>query len=430
MKWHCASYEFDTIMPIIMGILNITPDSFSDGGRYQDKATALACARNMVNQGAQIIDVGGESTRPGSQTVSAEEELGRIIDVVKELAREGICVSVDTRHVSVAAACIEAGASIINDISGFRDPAMIELAAQSSAGVVCVHMQGEPQTMQENPHYDDVVAEVRTYLLDRAIQLENCGVAHERICIDPGPGFGKTNQHTLELVRNFHEFARLGYPVMAALSRKSYIGEVYHLEAPQERDEASATETVMACELGASILRVHNVACQVAALKDLRPYALLGLGSNLALEAPKSEETLSNEEQEAKKQAAKIAQINQAISFLCTLPDSQVVDVSSLYESEPAYLVDQDSFINAVVLISTGLPPKELLKYLHAIENSLGRVREVENGPRTCDIDMLDYQKYVCNTEVLTLPHPRILERDFVVAPLLEIRPKHILAND
>lgn len=205
---------------------------------------------------------------------------------------------------------------------------------------------------------------------------------------------------------------------MAALSRKSYIGYAYHIDDPAERDRASAAEALMACELGASVVRTHNVAATVQALKDLRPFVLLGLGCNVALVAGEGEE------QEAKK-----AQLNHAIGQLCALPDSQIVDISSFYESEPAYYVDQEPFVNAVVLMRCGVPPKELLGYLHAIENSLGRVREIENGPRTCDVDILDYQMYVCASEELTLPHPRVCERDFVVKPLLELLPGHVLAD-
>ena len=174
----------------------------------------------------------------------------------------------------------------------------------------------------------------------------------------------------------------------------------------------------MACEQGAHVFRVHNVGVHVEALKDLRPYALIALGCNVALVAEPGEE-----------REAKIAQLNMAIGDLCALPDTQIIDVSSFYESEPAYYEDQDVFVNAVVLLRTGIPPKELLDYLHVIENKLGRVRTIANGPRTCDLDILDYQMYVCDTDVLTLPHPRIAERDFVVKPLLEILPGHILAD-
>jgi dihydropteroate synthase len=418
MIWHCASYSFDTKMPIVMGILNVTPDSFSDGGSYADAEAAIEAARTMVGQGALVIDVGGESTRPGAAPVSIDEELARVLPVVRTLAQEDVCVSIDTRHAAVARACVVAGAAIINDVSGFRDPAMVQVAAECDAGLVIMHMQGEPGTMQDSPHYDDVVAEVRDYLAAQARMLEDAGVAHERICIDPGPGFGKTASQTMELMRNIQEFVHVGYPVMCAVSRKSFIGAAYGIDDPKERDTASAAEALLACEQGASIVRAHNVTLTVQTLADLRPYVLLGLGCNVALVAQPGEE-----------REAKVAQLNKAIGDLCMLPDSQIVDISSFYESEPAYLEDQDAFVNAVVLMRTGLPPKELLQYLHAIENSLGRVRDVRNGPRTCDIDILDYQLYVSDADVLTLPHPLATERDFVVKPLLEILPGHVLAD-
>ena len=388
MNWQCASYSFDVKMPIVMGILNVTPDSFSDGGEHNTHDAAIAHAKSMIEQGAKVIDVGGESTRPGSAEVSVAEELSRT------------------------------GAAIINDVSGFRDPAMVEVARSCDAGLVVMHMKGEPHTMQDDPVYDDVVVEVRDYLAKRAAELEAAGIAHDRICLDPGPGFGKTASQTMELMRNFHEIARLGYPSMVAVSRKRYIGKAYGIEDPHDRDRASAAEALMACELGAGVVRAHNVEETLKALKDLRPYCYLGLGCNVALVAEPGEE-----------REGKIAQIEHAISQLCMIPDSQIVDVSSYYESEPAYYLDQEPFVNAVVLMRTGVAPKELLEYLHAIENSLGRVREIENGPRTCDVDILDYQLYVVDNDVLTLPHPRICERDFVVKPLLEISPNHVLAD-
>lgn len=420
MIWKCSQYNFDAKMPIIMGILNLTPDSFSDGGSYPTPEDAIVCGLQMVEEGALIIDVGGESTRPGATPVSEEEECARVLDVVKALASKGICVSIDTRHAPVARAALEAGASIINDVSGFRDSAMVDLAASCDAGLVVMHMGGDdPRTMQDEPVYEDVVAEVRDYLKVQADNLIAHGVARERICLDPGPGFGKTAKQTVELMRNFHEFNRLGFPTMVAVSRKSYIGEAYHIEDPKERDSASAAEALMACELGASVIRTHNVALTAQALEEnLRPYVLIGMGCNVALVADEGEE-----------REGKIAMINKAVGDMCMLPDTQIIDISSYYESEPAYFEDQDLFVNTVVLMRTGLPPQELLTYLQAIENSLGRVRTQKNGPRTCDLDILDYQGYVSDLEVLTLPHPLLLERDFVVKPLLELLPHHELAN-
>ncbi len=422
MIWECGKFKFDTVTPTIMGVLNVTPDSFSDGGDHFDVDAAVAAANQMAKDGALIIDVGGESTRPGASPVSPDEEWGRIGAVVEALAKQGLCVSVDTRHHQVAEKAIAAGASVVNDVSGFRDPLMVKTVRDANVGLVVMHMQGEPATMQDDPRYDDVVAEVCGYLAERAAQLREEGISRKRICLDPGPGFGKTPKQTIELMRNIHEVRRLGYPVMVAASRKRYVAYAYHIDDPdpKARDDASAQEALLACELGASVVRTHNVAKTVEALSGLRPYVLLGLGSNVALVAEPGEET-----------EAKAAQINLAVASLCQLPDSQLIDMSSFYESEAAYDTDQDNFVNAVVLMRSGIPPKELLAYLHAIEGSLGRVRDESrsNGPRTIDIDILDYQLYTALSPELTLPHPGVTERDFVIKPLCEILPNHVLAD-
>lgn len=422
MIWECGRFKFDTVTPTIMGVVNVTPDSFSDGGDNYDPEAAIAAAVQMAKDGALVIDVGGESTRPGASPVSPDEEWRRVGPVVEALSKKGLCVSIDTRHSQVAEKAIAAGASIVNDVSGFRDLEMVNVARNSDAGLVVMHMQGEPSTMQDDPRYDDVVSEVCEYLGARARELCESGISRKRICLDPGPGFGKTPKQTVELMRNIHEVRHLGYPVMVAASRKRYVAYAYHIDDPdpKARDEASAQEALLACELGASVVRTHNVKKTVEVLSGLRPYVLLGLGSNVALVAEPGEET-----------EAKIAQINLAVASLCQLPDSQLVDMSSFYESEPAYCTDQDAFVNAVVLMRSGIPPKEMLAYLHAIEARLGRVRDDANpkGPRTIDIDILDYQLYTAMSDELTLPHPGVVERDFVVKPLCEILPNHVLAD-
>lgn len=398
----------------------MTPDSFSGDGQAGNVQQAISQAKAMVDAGAEIIDVGGESTRPGAEPVSADEEWARIEDVVRALAEEGICVSVDTRHADVAAKAIKAGASIINDVSGFTDPAMQDAVRNSDVGCVVMHMQGRPQDMQDDPQYDDVVAEVCQFLSEQAKALEDAGVSKSRICVDPGPGFGKTKSQTIELMRNIHEVRHLGYPVMCAVSRKSFIREAYKvgLDDMEALDAASAQEALMAAELGASIIRTHNVPATVKALQGLRPYALLSLGCNVALVAEPGEED-----------EAMQAQINLGIGRLCQMPDSLLIDVAPFYKSRAAYKEDQPDFVNTAVLIRTGLPPKELLECLHAIENMLGRVRSEPNGPRTLDMDIVDYQMYDWSTDELTLPHPRATERDFVVRPVMDILPGHILAN-
>jgi dihydropteroate synthase len=271
--WQCAGFKLDVSAPIIMGILNVTPDSFSDGGQHDAPVAALAHARRMVEQGAGIIDVGGESTRPGSDEVSVDEELARVLPVVRQLASEGLVVSIDTRHAPVARACVEAGAAIINDVSGFRDGEMVEVAAGCGAGLVVMHMLGEPKGMQADPRYDDVVREVGTYLLAQAQLLEAAGVAPERICIDPGPGFGKTYEHNLALLRATASLAALGYPLMAAWSRKGFIGALTGVEVARERVAGSVAVAAWAALHGAHILRVHDVAPTAEALKALQAIA-------------------------------------------------------------------------------------------------------------------------------------------------------------
>jgi dihydropteroate synthase len=255
-----------------MGILNVTPDSFSDGGAHATCEAAVAHARRLVDEGADIIDVGGESTRPGSDEVAIGEELARVLPVVERLVAEGIVVSVDTRHAEVARACVDAGAAIINDVSGFRDPAMVGVATASpgTVGLVIMHMLGEPKGMQADPRYDNVVLEVGSYLLNRARELEAAGVDHERICIDPGPGFGKTVEHNLALLRATREMGILGYPLMAAYSRKAFLGRLTGVSAPDRRIASSVTAAVYAAEQGAHVLRVHDVAPTVEALTVMR----------------------------------------------------------------------------------------------------------------------------------------------------------------
>jgi len=271
--WRCGAFKLLLDRPIVMGILNVTPDSFSDGGLFAESSDAVAHARAMLEARADIVDVGGESTRPGSDQVRVEDEIGRVLPVVEEFAHEGVPVSIDTRHAEVAAACVEAGASIINDVSGFGDSAMIDLAASTDAGLVVMHMQGEPRTMQVEPHYDDVVAEVSTFLLQRASQLEAAGVARERIAIDPGLGFGKTTEHNLELLRRLPEIVALGYPVVVGASRKRFIGELTGVAEPRERLAGSLAAALMAVAGGAAVVRVHDVAETVQALRVARAIA-------------------------------------------------------------------------------------------------------------------------------------------------------------
>lgn len=268
--WRCGRFEFDVTQPSVMGILNVTPDSFSDGGAHANPPEAIRFAETLIAQGADIIDVGGESTRPGSDEVEHVEELSRVLPVVEALAMRGYCVSIDTRHAEVAAVCVEKGASIINDISGFRDPAMVEVAQGCAAGLVAMHMQGEPKSMQETPQYEDVVQEVASYLCSQALMLEEAGVAHERICLDPGVGFGKTAEHNLSLLAATEYLAQLGWPLMVAVSRKGFIGHITGVMQADKRCAGSVAAALYALRHGAAVARVHDVAPTVEALRMLQ----------------------------------------------------------------------------------------------------------------------------------------------------------------
>ena len=259
---------------LIMGILNTTPDSFSDGGRFVGEEPAIERGLSMWNEGADIIDVGGESTRPGAEPVPAEQELERVIPVVAALADAGVVTSVDTMKSAVASAAIAAGAHIVNDVSALRDPAMAEVCADSGVGVVLMHMQNDPQTMQDRPHYEDVVTEIASFLEQRAATAQRAGIARSNICIDPGIGFGKTHEHNLELLVAVDRFVASGYPVLVGTSRKGFIGTILRdggLETrAAERDPATAATVAVAVASGASVVRVHNVghAFQAARVAD------------------------------------------------------------------------------------------------------------------------------------------------------------------
>jgi dihydropteroate synthase len=267
--WRCGAFAFGLARPLIMGVLNVTPDSFSDGGSYADRDAAISAALTMLVDGADIIDVGGESTRPGAEPVTAAQEVGRVVGVVRVLAGQGICVSVDTRHAVVAAEALAAGAAIINDVSGFADPDMLRVAAGSDAGLVAMHMRGEPRTMQDAPAYEDVVGEVAAFLQQRSDTLERAGVERERIAIDPGIGFGKTTAHNLELLRRLPELAATGVPVVVGASRKRFIGEITGVAEPSDRLAGSIAAALVAAQGGASVVRVHDVAATVQALTVL-----------------------------------------------------------------------------------------------------------------------------------------------------------------
>ena len=257
---------FDTLRaddrPLIMGILNVTPDSFSDGGLHGSVGAACVHAEHMVAEGADIIDVGGESTRPGAAPVTPDEECARVVPVIAALAARlpgSVTLSVDTRNPSVADAALAAGARIVNDVSGARAPGMLETVARHEAGVVLMHMQGTPETMQRNPRYRDVVEEVAAYLLARAEAAIACGIAPAAIALDPGIGFGKTREHNLRLLAALGRFAASGYAVLLGTSRKRFMGAICEESVPSELVGATCATTALGVQAGVRLFRVHDV---------------------------------------------------------------------------------------------------------------------------------------------------------------------------
>jgi dihydropteroate synthase len=257
-----------------MGVVNVTPDSFSDGGQFLDADAAVAHGRALAEHGAAVLDVGGESTRPGAAPVSPDEEAARVVPVVRTLAAAGgVPVSIDTTKASVAAAAIEAGARIVNDVSAARhDPDMLAVVADAGAGFVAMHMQGEPRTMQQDPRYVDVVDEVGAFLVERADAAVAAGVAPAAIMVDPGIGFGKTGEHNLTLLAALPDLvARVECPVLIGASRKTFIGRLLDLDTPDARDDGTLATTVWALDRGARMVRVHDArrAARAAALLDV-----------------------------------------------------------------------------------------------------------------------------------------------------------------
>ena len=250
-----------------MGVLNVTPDSFSDGGLHLDKADAVAAGREMVEQGADLVDVGGESTRPGASPVSAEEERHRVIPVIEALVADGVVVSVDTSKPDVARTALEAGAEVVNDVTAASADQMAEVIAESGAGVILMHMKGTPRTMQSQPFYTDVVGEVAAFLSDQAQRVIASGVDPASIVVDPGIGFGKTVAHNLALIEGIGKLADIGFPVVLGASRKSFLGKLTGIHDPADRDGVTAVSTALGFERGARVFRVHDVASSRAALR-------------------------------------------------------------------------------------------------------------------------------------------------------------------
>ena len=535
--WRCGKYELKFDRPRIMGVLNVTPDSFSDGGEHLDTDAAIAHGLKMLDDGADIIDVGGESTRPSFTPVDPDTEARRVLPVVQALAKAGAVVSIDTRHVEVAKAAVRVGASIVNDVTGFTDPRMVDFVKESDCGLVVMHagevadverprthtevqldtsaaafmaqkareaeeaaralgatgkskraakaklISGMVQPLQpqlpfdapapaadaeqaapapgasaavaldatdadavsasveDAPSSDDlasvmarsgatayngsrsaqlrrftlpdsapIMRRVMGFLSDQARALIHAGVARERICLDPGSGFGKEANEDIVIQRELGKIASLGYPTLCAVSRKRLVGAISGVANARERDIATFGVCLGAIEQGANIVRVHNVAGFAQFLNGFwaiaRPQprrAYVALGSN---------------------EGDRLEIIRTARDLIAQIPMTCVSSCSRIYESEPAYETDQDAFANAVIEIKTELAPLILLDELGKVELQLGRDRSGKakaNGPRPIDCDLLWMDNEIHGGNKLRLPHPGLGERDFVLVPLEDL---------
>ena len=279
MRFVCRGKVLDLTQPCVMGIVNVTPDSFSDGGRHYDRDAAIEAGLRMVEEGAAIVDVGGESTRPGAAAVSPQQEIDRVVPVIEGLARRTAAVlSVDTSKPAVIRAALQAGAHLVNDVRALRVPGALEEAARAQAAVCVMHMRGEPADMQSDPHYDDVVGEIHAFLRERVAACLAAGIDPRSICVDPGIGFGKTLSHNLDLLRHVRSFTDLGGPVLIGVSRKSMIGIITGRPAT-DRLAGSLALATLAVEHGAAIIRAHDVADTVAAVRVTAAWMAAGRDS-------------------------------------------------------------------------------------------------------------------------------------------------------
>lgn len=263
---HCGTFRLDLSRPLVMGIVNVTPDSFSDGGRHLLRETAIAHAQKLVLDGADILDIGGESTRPGAQNVSAQEEMDRVLPVIEALREAGVPLSIDTCKAEVMRAALASGVHMVNDINALQHPDALQAVVASDAAVCLMHKQGQPKTMQQDPHYEDVVKEVLLFLRARVAAVEAAGVAQNRIVADPGFGFGKTLEHNLTLLRELNKFTELSIPILVGLSRKSMLGAITG-QPVENRLPASLAAAIIAAQRGARIIRVHDVQATSDAFK-------------------------------------------------------------------------------------------------------------------------------------------------------------------
>jgi dihydropteroate synthase len=408
--------------PQLMGILNVTPDSFSDGGRHVDPAVAVARAHAMVAEGATIVDIGGESTRPGHTPVSVDEELKRVVPALEALAADfDAPISVDTSKAAVAREAARRGACVINDVWGLqRDPGMAEAVAETGTAVVVMHNRDQADETI------DILDDVERFF-ERSLNLAAAaGVPFGRILLDPGVGFGKTRRQNHACIWNLDRFLGFGTPILVGLSRKSFIGGIIDAEVDRRLPGTLAADTI-ALTRGASVLRVHDVAENRAALAvfmalkgaaapsspaerkdDGKARIVLALGGNVA---------------------DKAASLRRAFRAIAGEPGIELSAVSRLYRTAPWGKTDQDWFVNACALGLTGLKPEALLERLKTLEVKLGRAPAERWGPRVIDIDLIAYDDVALKTERLTLPHPELFSRAFVLVPLAEIAPDLVIAG-
>jgi dihydropteroate synthase len=406
--------------PQLMGILNVTPDSFSDGGRHFDPAAAVARAKAMIDEGAAIVDVGGESTRPGHLPVSEEEELGRVVPVLEALTDLDAPISIDTSKAAVAREAARLGACVINDVWGLqRDPGMADAVAETGSAVVIMHNRG-----QVDPAID-ILDDVERFF-ERSLNLAAAaGAPFGRILLDPGVGFAKTRQQNHACIWNLDRFRRLGAPILVGLSRKSFIGGIIDAEVDRRLPGTLAADTI-ALVRGASVLRVHDVAENRAALAV---FMALKAAAARPLAEPKDDGKARVVLALGGNVGDKVASLRRALRAIAGEPGVELTTVSRFYRTPPWGKTDQDWFVNACALGRTSLEPEALLERVKRLEVELGRAPAERWGPRVIDIDLIAYDDITLKTERLTLPHPELFNRAFVLVPLAEIAPDLVIGG-
>ena len=408
--------------PQLMGILNVTPNSFSDGGRHSDPTAAVVRARRMVAEGAAIVDVGGESTRPGHVAVPEDEELRRVVPALEALGAElDAPISIDTSKARVAREAARLGACVINDVWGLqRDPDMADAVAETGSAVVIMHNR------EEKDAAIDILDDVERFF-ERSLNLAaGAGVPFSRILLDPGVGFGKTRQQNHACIWNLDRFRCFGAPILVGLSRKSFIGGIIDAEIDRRLPGTLAADTI-ALMRGASVLRVHDVIENRAALAVFM--ALKDAAAPPLAATPKDDGKARVVFALGGNVGDKVRSLRRALRAIAAEPGIELTAVSRLYRTPPWGKTDQDWFVNACALGRTSLGPEALLERVKRLEVELGRERTERWGPRVIDIDLIAYDEVALKTERLTLPHPELFNRAFVLVPLTEIAPDLVIGG-